>query len=149
MIYHCKWILLQAPHMSGLQFIMQSMTACILSLSFSYILKLISLMNFDGSLHLQFGICNAFPLTISELAVGALQTTAPLQPCCVFPKYPPEDAAPGTLRGWSCVGSAGTESSQGLVHAGSETEIDKVFDLRPWRIRRVKVKQTYNKNRSL
>lgn len=49
MIYRCKWILLQALHMSGLQFIMQSMTACILSLSFSYILKLISLMNFDGS----------------------------------------------------------------------------------------------------
>lgn len=124
MIYHCKWILLQALDMSGLQFITQSMTACILSLSFSYILKLISLMNFDGSL---FGICNAFPLTISELAVGALQTTAPLQPCCVFPKDAPEDAAPGTLRGWSCVGNvgnAGTESSQGLVNTGSEIEMD-------------------------
>lgn len=49
MIYHCKWILLQALHVSGQQFIMQSKTGCILSLSFSYILKLISLMNFDGS----------------------------------------------------------------------------------------------------
>lgn len=41
---------------------------------------------------LQFGICNGFPLTTLELAVGALQTTAPLQFCPVFPIYPPKDA---------------------------------------------------------
>lgn len=52
-------------------------------------------------LHLQFGICSAFPLTTSELAVRALQITAPLQSCPVYPIYPPKDAAPGKLRGWS------------------------------------------------
>ncbi|XP_014107858.1 PREDICTED: uncharacterized protein LOC106628173 [Pseudopodoces humilis] len=31
------------------------------------------------------------------------------------------------------VGNAGTESSQGLVHTGSEIETDSMFDLRPWR----------------
>lgn len=107
MIYHCKWILLQALHMRGLKFIMQSMTACILSLPFSYILKLIYLMNFDGSSLSPVWNMQWFSTDHFRIGCWGLADHSPTSVLSCFPHlptqrcYPPKDATPGKLTGWS------------------------------------------------
>lgn len=48
-------------------------------------------------LHLQFRMCSAFPLTISELTVRALRITA--LPC--FSQVPTQGCCPRHAEGWS------------------------------------------------